>query len=98
VFRAKTFGSRTLQGLHLELHPRNDTTKRREWRVKSKEDEEFISSPTQGEEVVQGVAAASKVNLTNEVSSCLMEAGESGERAQSWVDISFIARWLKNDS
>jgi hypothetical protein len=36
--------------LHLELHPRNHIAKRRVWRVKSKEDEEFPTSPSQGAE------------------------------------------------
>jgi hypothetical protein len=38
-------------GLHPELHPRNHKTKRRVWRVKSKEDEEFPTSLVQGEEL-----------------------------------------------
>jgi hypothetical protein len=68
------------------------------WRVKSKEDEEFLTSPTQGEEVVHGIAIAQDVSLNNEASSCLMEEGESGEGVQAWDDISFIVGWLNNDS
>jgi hypothetical protein len=66
--------------------------------VKSKEDEEFPTSPTQGVEVIQGVVAAQEAILANEVSSCSMEVGESREGSQAWIDISFITIWLKNES
>jgi hypothetical protein len=83
--------------LHLELHPRNCTTKRRVWRVKKERGEEIHVSPIKGEDVSQRVVAVQEVILNNEASSCLMEWRESGEGSQAWDDISFIAHWLNND-
>jgi hypothetical protein len=83
--------------LHLELHSISHTNKRRGWRVKSKEDEEFIASLAKEEEVIQGFISTQELNLNNEASSCLMEVGESREGYQAWVDISFTTRWFKND-
>jgi len=37
-------------------------------------------------------------NLTKKTINCLVEARESRERAQTWANISFIERWLKDDS
>lgn len=66
--------------------------------MKIKEDKEFPTSPTQGAEVVQGVAIAQEVNLANEASSCSVEAGERREGSQAWADASFTTIALKNDS
>jgi hypothetical protein len=58
--------------IHLEIHPRNHTTKRRVWKLNIAEEAEFPTYPIQGVEVVQGEIAIQEVCITNKMENRLM--------------------------